>query len=68
MRPLPGRCADRENHYICRNGITAGPAYMSNVEATRSLTRDGAIKLHGRDAFKAMHKAGRLAAAGVIQQ
>ncbi len=35
---------------------------MSNVEATRSLTRDGAIKLHGRDAFAAMHKAGRLAA------
>lgn len=35
---------------------------MSNVEATRSLTREGAIKLHGADAFAAMHKAGRLAA------
>ncbi len=38
---------------------------MSNVEATRSLARDGAITLHGADAFRAMHQAGRLAAAAL---
>jgi methionyl aminopeptidase len=35
---------------------------MSNVEATRSATRDGKIKLHGPEAFEGMRKAGRLAA------
>lgn len=35
---------------------------MSNVEVSRSLERDGKIKLHGPDAFEGMRKAGQLAA------
>lgn len=35
---------------------------MHNVEASRALARDGGIKIHGRDAFEAMRRAGRLAA------
>jgi methionyl aminopeptidase len=35
---------------------------MSNVEVTKSASRDGKIPLHGAEAFAAMRKAGRLAA------
>ena len=35
---------------------------MSNVEVTRTATRDGKIPLHGKEAFAAMRKAGQLAA------
>ena len=35
---------------------------MSNVEVTRTASRDGKIPLHGPEAFEAMRKAGRLAA------
>jgi methionyl aminopeptidase len=35
---------------------------MSNVEVTKSASRDGKIPLHGEDAFAAMRKAGQLAA------
>lgn len=35
---------------------------MSNVEVTRSASRDGKIPLHGPEAFAGMRKAGRMAA------
>ncbi|MET1045643.1 MAG: M24 family metallopeptidase, partial [Hyphomicrobium sp.] len=35
---------------------------MSNIEVSRTASRDGKIPLHGPDAFAAMRKAGRLAA------
>ncbi|MFT3732724.1 MAG: type I methionyl aminopeptidase [Hyphomicrobium sp.] len=35
---------------------------MSNIEVTKTASRDGKIPLHGPDAFAAMRKAGRLAA------
>jgi methionyl aminopeptidase len=38
---------------------------MQNVEVGRSLTRDGAITIHGKDAFEGMRRAGRLAAAAL---
>lgn len=38
---------------------------MSNVETSRTLARDGAIKLHGAEAFASMRKAGHLAAAAL---
>ena len=37
---------------------------MSNVELSRTSLRDtGKIKLHGREAFEGMRKAGQLASA-----
>jgi methionyl aminopeptidase len=38
---------------------------MANVELKRALSRDGAVKLHGADAFAGMRKAGQLAAAAL---
>ena len=38
---------------------------MANVEVNRALMRDGTVRLHGKDAFSAMHKAGQLAAAAL---
>lgn len=35
---------------------------MSNIEVSKTASRDGKIPLHGPDAFAAMRKAGRLAA------
>jgi methionyl aminopeptidase len=35
---------------------------MSNVEVNRAFMRDGTVKLHGRDAFEGMRRAGKLAA------
>ncbi|HML30093.1 MAG TPA: type I methionyl aminopeptidase [Hyphomicrobium sp.] len=35
---------------------------MSNIEVTKTASRDGNIPLHGAEAFAAMRKAGRLAA------
>jgi methionyl aminopeptidase len=35
---------------------------MSNIEVSKTASRDGKIPLHGPDAFTAMRKAGRLAA------
>jgi methionyl aminopeptidase len=35
---------------------------MSNIEVTRTLQQDGAIKRHGAEAFSGMRKAGQLAA------
>jgi methionyl aminopeptidase len=40
---------------------------MSNVEVTKSASRDGKIPLHGEDAFAAMRKAGQLAAQALDQ-
>jgi methionyl aminopeptidase len=40
---------------------------MSNVEVTRTASRDGKIPLHGEDAFAAMRKAGQLAAQALDQ-
>ena len=38
---------------------------MSNVEVNRTMSRDGAVPLHGPEAFAGMRKAGRLAAAAL---
>jgi methionyl aminopeptidase len=38
---------------------------MSNVEVSRALQRDNAIRLHGPDGFAGMRKAGQLAAAAL---
>lgn len=38
---------------------------MQNVEVGRTLARDGTVKIHGREAFEGMRRAGRLAAAAL---
>lgn len=38
---------------------------MSNIEVSKTASRDGKIPLHGPDAFAAMRKAGQLAAAAL---
>jgi methionyl aminopeptidase len=38
---------------------------MSNVEVNRTLSKDGAVPLHGPEAFAGMRKAGKLAAAAL---
>jgi methionine aminopeptidase len=38
---------------------------MNNLDVFRSQPRDTKIKLHGREAFEGMHKAGQLASAAL---
>ena len=39
---------------------------MSNIEVSKTASRDGKIPLHGPEAFAAMRKAGRLAAEALV--
>lgn len=38
---------------------------MANVEVNRALMRDGTVRLHGKEAFEGMRRAGQLAAAAL---
>ncbi len=38
---------------------------MANVEVNRALMRDGTVRLHGKEAFEGMRRAGQLAASAL---